>query len=431
MNEFQPNIAKYDNSALVCSYLDPQLSVRLVEYNHKFTGQKIYAIAISRLLQYTNMKPYIRKLRKEAGLPTDEFEKSDDEETRAMLEERKHEIDGMIQALRMAGESLQEQFGAQDPLKIVSYAVENNMVDANVLDKMFEYARFFYKCGDYDNCFRCLEAFLELANGAEAEFKKKREFAMWGRLAARILSPDGAADLQHQDIIAIDQMLEGQWLSKKEELVQRCWLLHWALFACFNENFTPKPETVDWFMRDINLASAAIAAPHLLRYFAVLLMVHKRIGATHVFSSHPVLSVMEAVKHSYSDCFTLLLESLVVDLDFEAAQRHLVDCAVAAEADHFIFPHKESFQETARLLIFECYCRVHNSVNIDMIAERLYMRSEDAEEWIVNLIRNAKLDARIDSENNRVVMTAHAPNVYGQVLEKTKQSFRTAYLLKK
>lgn len=33
-----------------------------------------------------------------------------------------------------------------------------------------------------------------------------------------------------------------------------------------------------------------------------------------------------------------------------------------------------------------------------MLAEKLNMSSEDAEKWIVNMIRNARLDAKIDSQ---------------------------------
>lgn len=33
-----------------------------------------------------------------------------------------------------------------------------------------------------------------------------------------------------------------------------------------------------------------------------------------------------------------------------------------------------------------------------MLAEKLNMTEEDAERWIVNLIRNARLDAKIDSK---------------------------------
>jgi len=38
------------------------------------------------------------------------------------------------------------------------------------------------------------------------------------------------------------------------------------------------------------------------------------------------------------------------------------------------------------------------SVNDSMLAEKLNMAPEEAERWIVNLIRNAHLDAKIDSK---------------------------------
>ena len=41
---------------------------------------------------------------------------------------------------------------------------------------------------------------------------------------------------------------------------------------------------------------------------------------------------------------------------------------------------------------------------ISMLAQKLNMDYDDAERWIVNLIRNARLDAMIDSKMGTVVM---------------------------
>ena len=48
------------------------------------------------------------------------------------------------------------------------------------------------------------------------------------------------------------------------------------------------------------------------------------------------------------------------------------------------------------------------------------MPHEAAERWIVDLIRNAHLDAKINSEKSYVVMGTQYPDVYQQVMEKTK-----------
>lgn len=64
-----------------------------------------------------------------------------------------------------------------------------------------------------------------------------------------------------------------------------------------------------------------------------------------------------------------------------------------------------------------------------MIAEKLGMDQDEAEIWIVKLIQQAKLDATIDSETNRVLMARQAPNIYQQVLDRTKNvAFRTQLL---
>jgi translation initiation factor 3 subunit E len=49
------------------------------------------------------------------------------------------------------------------------------------------------------------------------------------------------------------------------------------------------------------------------------------------------------------------------------------------------------------------------------------MDRDRAERWIVDLIRNALLDAKIDSENGCVVMGTGSTSVHEQVMEKTKE----------
>ena len=64
-----------------------------------------------------------------------------------------------------------------------------------------------------------------------------------------------------------------------------------------------------------------------------------------------------------------------------------------------------------------------------MLAERLSMGQEEAELWIVNLIRNARLDAKIDSEKHHVIMGSTKPSVYQQVINKTKTLCFRSYVL--
>lgn len=64
-----------------------------------------------------------------------------------------------------------------------------------------------------------------------------------------------------------------------------------------------------------------------------------------------------------------------------------------------------------------------------MLANKLNMDQESAERWIVNLIRNARFDAKIDSQAKRVIMGTQYANIYQKVTEKTKGlSFRSNVL---
>ena len=57
------------------------------------------------------------------------------------------------------------------------------------------------------------------------------------------------------------------------------------------------------------------------------------------------------------------------------------------------------------------------------------MKPTEAERWIVNLIRQAKLDAKIDSQAGNVVMGTQTTTPYQQLIEKTKAlSFRRQML---
>lgn len=66
------------------------------------------------------------------------------------------------------------------------------------------------------------------------------------------------------------------------------------------------------------------------------------------------------------------------------------------------------------------------------LSTKLAMDTENAEQWIVNLVRNARLDAKIDAQSSTVVMEPATSNVYLQVLERTQNlTLRTMVLSKK
>lgn len=125
-----------------------------------------------------------------------------------------------------------------------------------------------------------------------------------------------------------------------------------------------------------------------------------------------LVKVLQQETYTYRDPITEFLEDLYVNFDFEAAQVKLRLCERVLVNDFFLVACRDEFMENARLCIFETYCRIHQKIDIAMLAEKLNMDQQAAERWIVNLIRNARLDAKIDSAANHVIMGTQTPSVY-------------------
>merc|ERR1712096_439129 len=207
-------------------------------------------------------------------------------------------------------------------------------------------------------------------------------------------------------------------IPRYELVLNRTWLLHWTLFIVFkSDSPAVARKMMDFFLQEKSLQIISVGCTHLLRYVAALLILHKNLQESR---AQELLGKIRQDCHWYSDPITKFLEALFFDVDFDSAQELLGEIGPVLDHDYFLQDIKEEFREHCRLLIFETYCRIHQSINLNMIAEKLQMSRDEAEVWIVKLIQQAKLDAKIDSETHRVVMTRQPPSVYQKVLDRTK-----------
>merc|ERR1711937_243919 len=168
-------------------------------------------------------------------------------------------------------------------------------------------------------------------------------------------------------------------------------------------------------------------APHLLRYLtaAVLLCkrrVTKKAAAGSNFEARRLMKNLINVMQDceYTDPVVEFVDCLCVKFDFESAQATLVHCEHVLSTDFFLCKQTSLFMEEARVFVFENYCRIHNKIDLRALGEKLAMDQDQAERWIVDLIRNAELDAKIDSEEGCVVMGGSVQSVYEQVMERTR-----------
>lgn len=65
-----------------------------------------------------------------------------------------------------------------------------------------------------------------------------------------------------------------------------------------------------------------------------------------------------------------------------------------------------------------------NPTNVSRdLSTRLGLSQDEGEKWIVNLIRDTRVDAKIDYQAGTVVMNHPPQSVYQQVIERTKGGF--------
>merc|ERR1739838_1026730 len=169
-----------------------------------------------------------------------------------------------------------------------------------------------------------------------------------------------------------------------------------------------------------------MGCPWMLRYLSTAVITNKS-QRRNVMKD--LIKVIQEESYTYQDPITSFIEDLYVNFDFDGAQQKLRDCETVLVNDFFLVACLDDFIENSRMMIFETFCRIHQCISISMLADKLSMSPEEAEKWIVNLIRNAKLDAKIDSKLSHVVMGNNAVSPYQQVIEKTKSlSFRSQML---
>ncbi|KAJ1490601.1 PCI domain-containing protein, partial [Baffinella frigidus] len=281
------------------------------------------------------------------------------------------------------------------------------------IEALYRYAKLHFECGNYGQigAAEMLPVYRMLTSEPNSDTAIA---ALWGKLAAAILLEKW--DDAVEDLYKLREIIDTkQFSSHLVQLQQRTWLIHWSLFVYFKPQVATHPnfrgDVIDLFFSPAYLNTIQTNCPHILRYLTTAVITNPR--RRNVPNDNDRRINQE--RPAYSDPITEFVECLLVNFDFDSAQEKLRQCEVLLSTDYFLQALKEEFIQNARLFIFETYCRIHQCIDIKMLAEKLNMGQEEAELWIVNLIRNARLDAKIDSEKHHVIMGSTKPSAYQQV----------------
>jgi len=404
----------HDLTSRVGAYLDRHLVFPLLEFlsTKQIYNENELLQGKLELLKETNMvdfaKDEYQRLHQTNDVP-DELLVKRGEVVRQL---REYEASTEMITTAVEDEEFQDLAGkARDGATLFSFLNDKYQITTEDLATLLPYAKFQYECGNYAGAAQYLYFYRVLVQDDE----ENTMGAIWGKLACDVLTQNWDDALQ--DIDSLREIIDNDHFSEPLALLQqRTWLIHWSLFVYFNH---PKGRDllIDLFLYQPNYLNAIqTMCPHILRYLTTAVITNKR--RKQILKD--LVRVIQQESYTYRDPITEFLECLYVNFDFDGAQQKLLECETVLVNDFFLTACLDDFIENARLFIFETFCRIHQCISISMLAEKLNMTPEEAERWIVDLIRNARLDAKIDSKQGHVVMGTQSAAVHQQVIERTK-----------
>ncbi|KAF2174685.1 eukaryotic translation initiation factor-like protein 3 subunit E [Zopfia rhizophila CBS 207.26] len=370
------------------------------------------------LLKPTNMTDFVGQLYQEIHNLSDmpeEYKKKRDQvlKRRDQLEEETSKISGLLD-----DESVVTNLRS-DKVQNLAYLKENHGVTVEMVNQLYEFGSFQYSCGVYPHASELLYRFRVLSTDND-----KVAEANWGKLSSEILSVNWEAAMEEINKIKenIDTRLFNNPLA---QLHHRTWLIHWSLFPLFN--FDGARDTLtEMFFSPAYINTIQTNCPWILRYLAAAVIAGRNRGRNSSQYQKQLKDLVRIVRqegYEYSDPVTDFIKALYIDFDFEEAQKKLGETEEILKNDFFLLGTADAFVDSARHLISESYCKIHQRIDIKDLSTRLGLSQDEGEKWIVNLIRDTRVDAKIDYQAGTVVMNHPPQSVYQQVIERTKGGF--------
>lgn len=384
---------------------------------------KDLSLAKFNLLKNTNMVDFVSQLYKEINstAPPSEYEKKKQEVISRM---QKYDEETAHLTNVLGDENVTTQLRS-DKVANLKFLEENHGVTAPMVDTLYEYGRFKYECGQYPEAADILYRFRVLSTDNDKVVK-----ATWGKLVCEILSEEWETAMEEVD--KVKEIIETRLFNNpRAQLTAREALVHYALFPFFN--YEPgRDKLTDLYFSPAFISTIQTVCPWILRYLAAAVITNRnRLNNSHNYQKQ-LKDLIRAVKqetYEYQDPVTEFVKALYIDFDFEEAQRKLLEAENVLSGDFFLGSSTDAFVEAARHLISESYCKIHQRIDIKDLSTRLGLSESEGEKWIVNLIRDTKVDAKIDYKAGTVVMNHPSQSVYQSVIERTKGFYFRAQVL--
>lgn len=362
------------------------------------------------LLKETNMTDYVAQLWQEIN---------DSDEVPERFTKRREEVLERLSLFTQETSQIDELLSddsvvsnlRSDKVANLKFLETNHGVTIKMVDMLYDYGRFQYSCGSYANAAQLLDQFRILSTDND-----KATSATWGKLASDILTTQW--DIVMEEVNKVKDSIDTKLFNNPlAQLQHRTWLIHWTLFPFFNHE-PARDQITELLFSPAFINTIQTNCPWILRYLAAAVITNRsRTRNTGQYQKQlkDLVRVVRQEGYEYHDPVTDFIKALYIDFDFEEAQKKLIEAEEVLKSDFFLSAATDAFVEAARHLISESYCKIHQRIDIKDLSARLGLEMEEGEKWIVNLIRDTRMDGKLDYKEGTVLMNHPANSVYQQV----------------
>ena len=355
---------EYDLLPKLIPHLDRHLIFPLLEFlsGQEEDDSKRILETKYELLKQTNMTDYVANLWQEIygsdNVPDEFHKKRDDVLQRLQLfSEETSQIDELLN-----DESVVSNLRS-DKVANLKFLEQQHGVTIAMVDMLHDFGRFQYNCGNYGQAAHLLDQFRILSTDND-----KVASATWGKLASDILTLNWEVVMEEINKVkeSIDTKLFNNPLA---QLQHRTWLIHWSFFPFFN--YEPARETLcDLFFSPNFINTIQTNCPWVLRYLAAAVITNRsrtKNSGQYQKQLKDLVRIVRQEGYEYHDPITDFIKALYIDFDFEEAQRKLTEAENILQSDFFLVSTTEAFVESARHLISESYCKIHQRIDIKYV----------------------------------------------------------------
>lgn len=293
---------------------------------------------------------------------------------------------------------------------------ESHNITSEDINNLYHYGQLKFSCGEYQTAADMLDQFRILSTDKQLILS-----ATWGKFAIEIIGMQADSVMEELQKIR-DTVDQRSFADPLTQLHNRTWIIHWSLFLFISKDFN-KESLIDLFFSSSYISTIQASCPWIIRYLAAAVISLNTKGRNISSFQRRLKDLVRVVGqelYEYQDPVTDFIRALYIDFDFAEAQNKLSEAEAILSNDFFLNGITSDFLESARHLVSELYCRIHQRIDVDQLSARLNLTPEQGEKWIANLIKDTKMDAKIDESNGTVIMNHPVTSVYQQVIEKTR-----------